>query len=259
MASQPDPMHCAQGPFRTKGQTAQTASDAAVLANIEKVAGGGGEDFCTGRAGKCWHQGPGVPTVTAAPPAVGQTPVPVHTPARIPLAQAKFIKVNQGDNVRAWLRESEMYCLLAEVPQKRWAILATAYLEGTPRDLWEIEIAADKVAGEFDMTHLPTFQAYTIVMLRYYDTFLPAHTCTARKECDVISQETTRAAFLREPASMTHELRDKAFKPSQGDVILNSKILNGLKSATRKYCEDNAPEDWWIERDPFVEKSLHHE
>ena len=123
------------------------------------------------------------------------------------------------------------------------------------RDLWEREIEAYKVAGEFDMTQLPTFQAFKIVMLKYYDTFLPAR--TARKEYDAISQKTTVAAFVRELASVTQELRDTPFEPSQGDVIL--KFLNGLKSAARKYCEDNAPEGWWTELDPLVEKALHHE
>jgi hypothetical protein len=200
---------------------------------------------------------PGAPPVTAQIPPVGQAPASVHTPkpARFPLAQPKKFRGNQGDDVRAWLREYEMYCLLAEVPQNKMAIFATTYLEGTPRNLWEREIEAYKVAGEFNMTQLPTFQAFKVVMLKYYDTFLPAR--TARKEYDAISQKTTVAAFLRELASVTHELRDTPFEPSQGDVIL--KFLNGLKSGTRKYCEDNAPEGWLTELDPLVEKALHHE
>jgi len=63
-------MDIARDSFRTPEQIAQAESDAAVLARIEKVA------TDAAQAGLA----PGAPTVTAAPTAVGQTPVPVHTP-----------------------------------------------------------------------------------------------------------------------------------------------------------------------------------
>ena len=132
MASQSVPMDT--GPnVPTPDEVAQAQHNADTVARIAKIAQEAAKEATEKALASVGIRAPGAPPVIVAPPAVGQIPAPVHTPkpARFPLAQPKKFKGNQGDDVRAWLREYEMYCLLAEVPQNKWAIFATTYLGGT--------------------------------------------------------------------------------------------------------------------------------
>jgi hypothetical protein len=62
---------------------------------------------------------------------------------------------------------------------------------------------------------------------------------------------------VRDLQTLVHELDDTPMQPSEGDII--NRFLTGLKPAPRKYCEDNAPETWWIDSDSLFNKAMHFE
>jgi len=107
LASQSEPLDVAQGTAQFSPEhTAQDAATVAIILAIARL-----ERLATETAQRVLAsagiRAPGAPTVTVAAPAEGQTPTPIHTPkpTRFLLAQPKKFKGNQGDDVKAWLRE----------------------------------------------------------------------------------------------------------------------------------------------------------
>jgi hypothetical protein len=195
---------------------------------------------------------PPLPPDPPAPPLPDGPPlnVPKAIFGKLPLKAPNSFNGGPDSDVRTFLRVLERYFTLSQVPEHLWGTYATTFLDGKPLGLWETRMDISSAQGV-----AVTFTLFKELMMKFYDTLLPAR--RHRQEFNAIKQKDSISSFVRDLQTLVHELNDTPMQPSEGDII--NRFLTGLKPAPRKYCEDNAPETWWIESDSLFNKAMHFE